>query len=117
MIRGSPALVIPPKLPPDTEAFGLANAVLLKVLKNSLRNCIFNRSLIGMFLNRPMSKLSNSGPRNAPFDSVPKVPVAGRTKDAGLSQFLQGVVAAQRVVAYVFPTITALSSPMLVSET
>ena len=42
----------------------------LKVLKNSTRNCARHRSVIGMFLNTPMSQLNRPGPFRGSFADV-----------------------------------------------
>ncbi len=66
MMRGSPAIrfvwTILPKSAPERFEFGLSKFVWLKMLNISARNCTFTRSLIWVFLKKPMSKLHKWGP-------------------------------------------------------
>src|SRR5579864_8426333 len=91
------ALVMVPKPPELTLRVGKLLLLFvrfgwLKVLKNSPRNCAIQRSVMRIFLNRPISQLNNPGPRRAPLPTLPTVPAAGRAKAAGFSQLTQGAV-------------------------
>ena len=57
--------------------------MLLKVLKNSPRNCMTYRCVKGKFLKTPVSKLKYLGPRNSPLLASPNVPMAGCEKEVG----------------------------------
>ena len=56
------------------------------MLKNSPRNCTFQRSLIEKFLNNPISQLNIPEPTSAPLPTFPALPVGGNPKAAGFTQ-------------------------------
>src|SRR5260370_10208487 len=91
------ALVMVPKPPELTLSVGKLLLLLVRlgwfnVLKNSPRNCAIQRSVMRIFLNRPISQLNNPGPTSAPLPTFPTLPAAGRAKAAGFSQLTQGAV-------------------------
>src|SRR5205807_3572506 len=74
-----------------TLAVGLLRFVWLSRLKNSARNWKRARSVMGMFLNSPVSHPKNPGPRKLSLPSVPNVPIAGTVNAFGFSHFTHGV--------------------------
>ena len=54
-----------------SELFGGKKFGLLKMLKNSARNCTLTVSRIGKFLNIEKSRFRNCGPRRIAFPELP----------------------------------------------
>src|SRR5436853_2999302 len=90
-MRGEPAPLMFPKPELFTLAVGLLRFVWLSRLKNSARNWKRARSVMGMFLNSPVSHPKNPGPRKLSLPSVPNVPIAGTVNAFGFSHFTHGV--------------------------
>src|SRR5262249_6457768 len=103
MIRGFTAVdVIVPKAAAETLVFGLLNCVVLKALKNSVRNSRLapSRSRVsGVRLISAMSKFLWSGPKTTPtpllpkFVATPSLPITGQMAAlfgfAGLARRIQ----------------------------
>src|SRR5213594_4580032 len=70
-------------VPLKRTGFGVSKVAWLKTLKNSARNCRFKPSLRVTRLNNDVSTLYALGPRSAPRDTLPKVPVSGSEKALG----------------------------------
>src|SRR2546428_14059587 len=70
-------------VPLNRIGFGVSKFAWFKTLKNSARNCRFKPSLRVTRLNKDVSTLNNAGPRSAPRDKLPKVPVGGSKKALG----------------------------------
>src|SRR5437868_9213960 len=76
-MRGLPADVMRPnELVAETVVPGLLKFTLLKMLKNSARNCKVKRSARCVFFNSPTSLLNTRGPRSMFLPELPKVPGA-----------------------------------------
>src|SRR2546426_7007447 len=63
--------------------FGVSKLAWFRMLKNSARNCKVTASVRATRLNNDVSTLYAFGPRNAPRDTLPNVPVSGREKALG----------------------------------
>src|SRR5262245_24040944 len=69
--------------PEKTIGFGVSKFAWFKMLKNSALNCKLRASLTATRLNNEVSTFHALGPRNAPRDTLPNVPVGGSKKAFG----------------------------------
>src|SRR5690606_32816194 len=87
-MRGSPAVVMRPKLPDVSVLFGRPKLARFSALNASARNCTRYRSLNTNVLNRPTSSTAYPGPRYALRADVPNVPSAFGANASVLNQRL-----------------------------
>src|SRR5439155_6754232 len=70
-------------VPEKRIGFGVSKFAWFKMLKNSARNCKLTDSFRTTRLNNRVSALNALGPRSAPSDRLPKVPVGGSEEALG----------------------------------
>src|SRR2546427_9032414 len=75
-MRGSRADVTRPNWADDTLLFGALKLTLLKMLKNSARNCMPTFSVTFVTFSNATSVLKYPGPRTMFLPELPKVPIA-----------------------------------------
>jgi hypothetical protein len=74
------------KAPVPKVVLGWSKFARLKILKNSARNSGARFSLSFVFLSTAKSTCLKAGPKTVPRPRLPKVPLAGNEKAAGLNQ-------------------------------